>query len=101
MTASVRVAGERLELAGQVTADNVVCLRQQGEDWLSRQSGQSVVTIDLSSVSTASSLLLSLLLCWHRAAAARSQTLTYEGASPDLLELSRLNGVSSWLTGSL
>ncbi|MGM0569674.1 lipid asymmetry maintenance protein MlaB [Marinobacter sp.] len=100
MTASVRVAGERLELAGQVTADNVVDLRRQGEDWLSRQPGQVAVTIDLTSVSTASSLLLSLLLCWRRAAEGRSQSLTYEGASPDLLELSRLNGVASWLTGS-
>ena len=68
MTASVRKAGERLELAGRVTADNVAELRRQGESWLAERASGAAVTIDLSSVSTASSLLLSLLLCWHRAA---------------------------------
>lgn len=100
MTASVRKAGERLELAGRVTADNVAELRRQGESWLAERASGAAVTIDLSSVSTASSLLLSLLLCWRRAASRQSMTLTFEGAPEQLLELSRLNGVSRWLTGS-
>lgn len=100
MTASVREAGERLELAGQVTASNVVALRRQGERWLAGCATGAAVTIDLSSVSSASSLLLSLLLCWHRAASRKSQHLAFDGASDQLLELSRLNGVSRWLTGS-
>ena len=100
MTACVRKAGERLELAGRITADNVAELRRQGESWLAERASGAAVTIDLSSVSTASSLLLSLLLCWRRAASRQSMTLTFEGVPEQLLELSRLNGVSRWLTGS-
>ena len=100
MSASVKVADDRLELSGQVTADNAVALRRQGEDWLARLAPQAPAAVDLSAVTSASSLLLSLLLCWGRAAKVRSQQLTFEGGSDHLLELARLNGVAGWLTGS-
>ena len=76
MTASVRKAGERLELAGRVTADNVAELRRQGESWLAERASGAGGTIDLSSVSTGSSPVVSLLLCGRRAASRQSQTGT-------------------------
>ncbi|MFW5824289.1 MAG: STAS domain-containing protein [Marinobacter sp.] len=100
MTATVRADGNRLALAGGVTADNVAGLRQQGEAWLASLPPASSAVVDLSAVASASSLLLSLLLCWQRAAVRQSLELSFSGAPEDLMALSRLNGVSRWLTGS-
>ncbi len=100
MSANVKIADGRLELSGQITADNAVSLRRQGEGWIASLAPEAQVAVDLTAVTSASSLLLSLLLCWGRAAKTRSQQLTFEGASDHLLELARLNGVAGWLTGS-
>ncbi len=100
MDATVEGQSGTLSLSGRITADNVVALRDQGEQWLARHGDGGAVTVDLTGVESASSVLLSLLLCWHRAAASEGLQLHYAGVSGDLAELSRLNGVSRWLTGS-
>ncbi|SFR51788.1 phospholipid transport system transporter-binding protein [Marinobacter daqiaonensis] len=99
MKASVTEEGNRLILGGVVTADNALALRQQGERWLSSRTRGDRLSVDLSAVESASSVLLSLLLCWLREARRMNLTLAVKGASGQLLELSRLNGVSHWLTG--
>lgn len=100
MSASARPDGDRLALAGSVTADNVMALRDSGESWLASLSAGSRATVDLSGVAAASSVLLSLLLCLHRRADDQQVLLTFTDMPDDLAGLSRLNGVSSWLTGS-
>lgn len=100
MTAQAEPDGDRLALAGRIHADNVVDIRRRGEQWLASRSPGSNACVDLSAVTGASSVLLSLLLCLRRRADSLQITLTYAGARGDLLELARLNGVSRWLTAS-
>lgn len=98
MTATVRTDGNRLVIAGQVTADNVISLRRQGESWLVSLPPATRAVADLSAAAPASSVLLSLLLCWQRAAGRQGVGLQFAGIPGELAELSRLNGVSRWLT---
>jgi len=90
-------ADSTLAVCGQVTADNVVALRSEGERWLGAL-GQEV-GINLAGVENAHSIVLSLLLCWQRAANARNQTLIYSGISERLLSLCALSGLSQHLPG--
>lgn len=86
-----------LVVVGHVTADNVVALRKEGERQL-RTLG-SEVEIDLTGVENAHSIMLSLLLCWQRAAIARHQKLCYSGISDRLFSLCALSGLSEHLPG--
>lgn len=86
-----------LAVCGQVTADNVVVLRSEGERWLG--SFDREVEINLAGVENAHSIVLSLLLCWQRAANARNQNLIYSGISERLLSLCALSGLSQHLQG--
>lgn len=89
-----------LAVSGYVTADNVVGLRNQGEQRLGAiNSAHGEVEINLTGVENAHSILLSLLLCWQRAAIARHQTLIYSGISERLLSLSTLSGLNQHLPG--
>lgn len=98
---SIRQQGDgTLAVSGYVTADNVVGLRAQGEQRLgSVNSANGEVEINLTGVENAHSILLSLLLCWQRAAIARHQTLIYSGISERLLSLSALSGLNQHLPG--
>ena len=100
MNASAQPAGDCLTLAGRIHAGNVLEIRRRGESWLASLSSGTNARVDLAATSTASSVLLSLLLCLHREAARRQVPLTFTGVPDDLLGLSRLNGVSRWLTAS-
>lgn len=99
MSASVEPDGNRLTLAGRVTADNVLAIRQRGEAWLASLAPEAPASVDLSAVTTASSVLLSLLLCLRRQADQQQVALTFVGTPDDVAGLSHLNGVSHWLTG--
>lgn len=99
MSASAEPDGNRLVLAGRITAGNTLAIRQRGEAWLAYMAPGARASVDLLAVTTASSALLSLLLCLCRRAGQRQVTLTFTGTSDDLVGLSRLNGVSRWLTG--
>lgn len=99
MSASAEPDGRRLLLTGRITAGNAPAIRVRGEGWLDSLSLGAPASVDLSSVTTASSVLLSLLLCLRRRAGQRQVSLTFAGASDDLVGLCRLNGVSRWLTG--
>lgn len=98
MTASAEPDGNRLALAGRVTADNVLAIRRRGESWLASLPPGTSASVDLSAITVASSVMLSLLLCLHRRAGQQQVTLTFAGTPEDLSGLSRLNGVSRWLT---
>lgn len=98
MIASADPDGNRLALAGRITADNVLAIRKRGEAWVASLSPGAAASVELSAVTTASSVLLSLLLCLHRRAEEQQVTLTFSGTPDDLSGLSRLNGVSRWLT---
>ncbi len=88
-------ADSTLAVCGQVTADNVVVLRSEGERWLGSLGRE--VEINLAGVENAHSIVLSLLLCWQRAAKACNQNLIYSGISERMLSLCALSGLSQHL----
>lgn len=95
---AVTRAGERLlALSGVVTPDNVADLRAAGEQLIAAE-GQDL-TVDLSAVECAHSVVLSLLLCWQRLAASRNLTLTFSGVSERLHSLAALSGLVDHLPG--
>ncbi|MBW0146873.1 STAS domain-containing protein [Marinobacter arenosus] len=86
-----------LTVSGEVDADSVVALRQQGEKLLQTVSVDLVV--DLGSLQTAHSVVLSLLLCWQRLANQRGISLSYRGVSERLASLAALSNLDEQLAG--
>lgn len=99
MSASVEPDGARLTLQGRITAGNVLGVRRRGEGWLATLAPGTQAVIDLSALTSASSVLLSLLLCLHRCAGRRRVEISFVQVPDDLSGLAQLNGVSRWLTG--
>src|SRR5690554_7911588 len=54
---------------------------------------------DLSGLATAHSVVLSMLLCWHRLALEKQQSLTFQGASDRLLSLAALSNLEDQIPG--
>ena len=96
MTESARLerVDGHLQLLGPVTPGNVLALRKQGEAVIS-QSGGGSLQLDLGHVQAASSLLLSLLLCWQRAARRQQCSLTFSQAPARLVSLAALSGLQT------
>lgn len=95
--AVVRLDGGTLRVSGKVGPHTVVALRKEGEALLEGQ--RDGVTVDLSGLDTAHSVVLSLLLCWQRMAASRNQSVQFAGASARLQSLAALSGLDAQLPG--
>ncbi|MCH8498107.1 MAG: STAS domain-containing protein [Marinobacter sp.] len=91
VTARLDQADGCLQLHGQVTPDNVLVLRKQGETMISQAVG--ALQVDLGGAHAASSVLLSLLLCWQRAARRQQCQLTFSRAPSRLVSLAALSGL--------
>ncbi|MBW7470524.1 STAS domain-containing protein [Marinobacter sp. M216] len=86
-----------LTVSGEVDGDSVVALRKQGETLLNTVNVDLVV--DLGTLKTASSVVLSLLLCWQRLANRRGVSLSYRGVSERLASLAALSNLDDQLSG--
>ena len=93
----VRLADGVLMVTGAVSAETVVALRGQGEALIRAAAGNLVV--DLDGLATAHSVVLSMLLCWHRLALEKQQSLTFQGASDRLLSLAALSNLEDQIPG--
>ncbi|WP_404363812.1 lipid asymmetry maintenance protein MlaB [Marinobacter sp.] len=98
----------RLVVTGEVTADSAVGLRADGERLIrSRNVRDSApagkagteIGIDLQGVVTASSIVLSLLMCWQRLAVSEGLHVRYSGISDRLHSLASLSGLDRQLSG--
>jgi phospholipid transport system transporter-binding protein len=89
--------GATLRVTGSVDADSVIALRKQGEQLIG--GVRSPLTVDLSGLATAHSVVLSMLLCWHRLALGQQLSLTFEGASDRLLSLAALSNLEDQIPG--
>ena len=94
---TAELTGSVLKVAGEVDADSVVTLRKRGEHLLNAANGP--LTIDLSGLVTAHSVVLSMLLCWHRLALKNNTELTFEGASDRLQSLAALSNLQGQIPG--
>ena len=86
-----------LMVSGHVDFDSVVGLRRQGEALIT--SGSQTLTVDLEALENAHSVVLSLLLCWRRLAAARNVELSFRGVSDRLASLAALSNLDAELPG--
>lgn len=96
-SSAVTVDGNTLSVSGTIDALTVVAIRQEGEKWI--RASKADLQVDLSSMTTAHSVVLSLLLCWHRLAGARRQAIRYIGVSERLNSLAALSGLDRQLPG--
>ncbi|MDX1633851.1 MAG: STAS domain-containing protein [Marinobacter sp.] len=89
----------RLTLAGEVTADSALALRADGEARIraARSTGQTELVMDLAGLATASSIVLSLLLCWQRLARSEGLALTFIGTGERLRSLAGLSSLEAGL----
>lgn len=91
-------AQRRLTLSGRVIEPEITGLRQEGEKWLSTLSGGQCV-VDLAAVETASSIFLSLLLCWRRQAHSQGLDIRFDDANERLQALAVMSQVDDQLPG--
>jgi phospholipid transport system transporter-binding protein len=90
-----RDASGRWRLRGEVLPSDAVAIRQQGEAWLA--SSPTTIVVDLAGLSRATSVVLSILLCWMRAAETAGKALSIEGWPPALEDIARVSGIDTVL----
>lgn len=95
--AAVTLNDDRLTVSGTVDPLTVVALRKQGEALI--MASKADLAVDLADMSSAHSVVLSLLLCWQRLAQGRGQTLHFTGVSERLGSLAALSGLDEQLPG--
>lgn len=95
--ALVTLAGDRLTVSGDIDPLTAVAVRKQGEALI--LGSKTDLTVDLSAMGTAHSVVLSLLLCWQRLARGRGQALQFTGVSERLGSLAALSGLDDQLPG--
>ncbi len=95
--AAVTLEGDTLSVSGDIDPLTVVSVRQKGEKLI--LDSKTDLVVDLSAMGTAHSVVLSLLLCWQRLAASRSQALHFTGVGDRLDSLAALSGLGRQLPG--
>ncbi|KAA1176366.1 STAS domain-containing protein [Marinobacter salinexigens] len=93
----VELSHQVLSVTGNVAVDQVVALRKEGETLIGTVSGS--LTVDLSELETAHSVILSMLLCWQRYARQQGVSLIFQGVSDRLSSLAALSNIDEQLGG--
>jgi phospholipid transport system transporter-binding protein len=93
----VTLSGPVLAVTGDVDAESVIGLRAQGETLIRGATGP--LTVDLSELGTAHSVVLSMLLCWQRLAQQLQRPMTFRGASERLVSLAALSNLQNQIPG--
>ncbi|WP_166254071.1 STAS domain-containing protein [Marinobacter salicampi] len=94
-----QLSDHKLAVSGQVDASSVLPLRAEGERLIGACQPEQNLCIDLAELATASSIVLSLLLCWQRQATARKITLQYSSVGERLHALASLSNLDKHLSG--
>lgn len=95
--ATVTLENDRLAVSGGIDPLAVLALRKEGERLI--LASKADLEVDLTAMSTAHSVVLSLLLCWQRLARSHGQTLRFAGVSERLGSLAALSGLEEQLPG--
>ncbi|CBL44222.1 STAS domain protein [gamma proteobacterium HdN1] len=82
-------------LRGDIKYANAVEIREQGERLL--ESSAQSVGVDLSGMTSATSVAISVLLCWLRAAQKRGKSLSFNHLPQNLLDVARVSGLDKLL----
>lgn len=84
-----------LRVSGAIDAHNVAPVRAEGEWLIKAANGNLAVALD--GLSTAHSVILSMLLCWSRLAEKQGVSLSFTGAPDRLVSLAALSNLEDWL----
>ena len=93
----VEMIDSTLTVTGDVDVASVLPLRREGERLIN--TVDTNLMVDLGSLRTAHSVVLSMLLCWQRLANSRGISLTYHGVSDRLASLAALSNLDDQLSG--
>lgn len=86
---------EHLKVSGTIDVDNAVDLKAEGEALL--KSCGDMVHVDLSGVKQSSSVGVSLLLCWARAAKLLGKDIQYHHMPGKMFDVARVSGLDDVL----
>lgn len=89
-------AGGCFKLSGKLLEPDVRAARKEGERLISEQ-GSGECKVDIAELENASSVVLSLMLCWKREAVRRNIDLHFEGANERLYDLAQMSRVADYL----
>ncbi len=98
-TVSWNSATGDLRLRGDLTGEGLLAIRDWGEKQIAAHNAAhaSVIRIDLAELASASSQVLSLVLCWIRLGQASGKKITVTNASNKLRELAKVSGLDALL----
>lgn len=82
-------------LSGEVTTDNAVSLRLDGERAL--KSAAALVTVDLGGITRSTSAAVSVLLCWMREAERQSKKIQFSNMPDKMFDVARVSGLDAVL----
>ena len=97
VSARLELDEDRLRVFGNIGPENVLAIRSEGERLIAGHRRD--VSVDLSALGAAHSVVLSLLLCWLRLARSRHQSLVFCGVGERLESLALLSGLDGHLPG--
>lgn len=80
-------------LTGEVTTDNAVALRQEGERALKEVAGTLVV--DLAGITRSTSAAISVLLCWMREAERIGKKIQFANMPDKMFDVARVSGLDA------
>ncbi len=87
-----------LLVSGAIDVHTVIPLRAEGERLIKAASeALKSLVVDLESLSTTHSVVLSMLLCWSRLAEKQGISLSFRGAPDRLVSLAALSNLEDWL----
>lgn len=95
--AQVELRGDTLTVSGTIDPLTVLATRKRGETLIRSATGD--LTVNLSTMETAHSVVLSLLLCWQRLAGSQGLALSFSGVSDRLNSLAALSNLEEQLPG--
>lgn len=96
MTAEVKSQNAgHWSLIGQVTPENAVALRRQGERLL--KEAAPLVTVDLSAITRSTSAAISVLLCWMREAENKGKKIQFVHMPDKMFDVARVSGLDAVL----
>lgn len=84
-----------LRVAGEVDFESAVTVRQQGEALIERAAPQ--FRVDLSGLTSAHSVTLSVLLRWLAHARKMNKSFVIQGMPPRLFDVARVSGLETLL----
>lgn len=88
-----RMSPSAWALTGEVTTDNAVSLRQEGERAL--KDAADSLDVDLAGITRSTSAAISVLLCWMREAERLGKNIRFANMPDKMFDVARVSGLDA------